>query len=98
MYVVTLSVPEVIVLSGGVMKSSHFFMPMVEKALVEHNVMVPAIQVWILPAQLGYLAGCVGAAYAILHIVKEQFGINEIPLTLTIFMVGWWTIYPCQEQ
>lgn len=69
--VVTLFVPEVIVLSGGVMKSSHLFMPAIVKALADHNVMVPAEQVRILPAQLGYLAGCVGAAYAILQKLKE---------------------------
>ena len=69
--VVTLFVPEVVVLSGGVMKSSHLFMPAIGKALADHNVMVPAEQVRILPAQLGYLAGCVGAAYASLQKLKE---------------------------
>jgi predicted NBD/HSP70 family sugar kinase len=52
-YAVTLFVPEVIVLSGGVMKSSHLFMPAIGKALADHNVMVPAEQVRILPARLG---------------------------------------------
>ena len=69
--VITLFVPEMIVLSGGVMKSSHIFMPAIGKALAAHDVMVPAKQVRILPAQLGYIAGCVGAAYAILQKLKE---------------------------
>jgi glucokinase len=69
--VVTLFVPEVIVLSGGVMNSISFFMPAIERALAEHDVMVPARKVRVVSAQLGYLAGTVGAAYAALQTLKE---------------------------
>ena len=63
--IITLFVPEMIVLSGGVMKSAGLFMPAVEAAVNAHNIMVPASQVRILPAQLGDQAGMIGAAYTI---------------------------------
>jgi glucokinase len=65
--VVTLFVPEVIVLSGGVMKSAALFIPAIEAAMLRHNVMVPAAKVRILPAQLGHLAGLYGAAYTVVQ-------------------------------
>jgi len=63
--IITLFVPEVIVLSGGVMKSASLFMPAIEAAIADHNIMVPASRVKILPALLGYHAGLFGAAYTI---------------------------------
>ncbi len=67
MNVIALFVPEMIVLSGGVMKSSSFFMPAIQKALEVHGHMIPSRQVRVLPARLGYLAGVYGAAYAALQ-------------------------------
>ncbi|HEY6074827.1 MAG TPA: ROK family protein, partial [Anaerolineales bacterium] len=57
--------PEMIVLSGGLMKSSDLFLPAAQQAIQTHSVMIPAGQVRILPAQLGYHAGLYGAAYSI---------------------------------
>ena len=54
-----------IVLSGGVMKSASLFLPAIEAAVNDHNIMVPATKVRILPAQLGDQAGMIGAAYTI---------------------------------
>jgi len=63
--VINFWVPEVIVLSGGVMINQELFMPAIQNAIARHNVMVPARQVRILPAALGYHAGLYGAAYTI---------------------------------
>lgn len=60
-----LFVPDVIVLSGGVMRSADLFLPRVEAALQAYTEMVPAHRVGILPAKLGYYAGLYGAAYTI---------------------------------
>jgi glucokinase len=58
--------PEMIVLSGGVMRSLDLFMPAIEKVIQAADAYIPARQVRILPAALGYYAGIYGAAYAIL--------------------------------
>ena len=58
--------PEMIVLSGGVMRSLDLFMPAIDRVIQAADVYIPAHQVRILPAQLGYYAGIYGAAYAIL--------------------------------
>lgn len=60
-----LFVPDVIVLSGGVMRSSEFFLPRLEEALHTHTEMVPADRIQVLPARLGYYAGLYGGAYTI---------------------------------
>jgi glucokinase len=60
-----LFVPEVIVLSGGIMRSADLFLPRLEQALQGYTEMVPAQRVHILPAKLGYYAGLYGAAYSI---------------------------------
>lgn len=60
-----LFVPEVIVLSGGVMRSTDLFLPRLEQALQAYTLMVPADRVKIMPARLGYYAGLYGAAYTI---------------------------------
>jgi glucokinase len=64
-------VPEVIVLSGGVMKNLKLFLPAIQKAVAGHSVMVPASLVQIVPSALGYHAGLYGAAYTVLHIVDR---------------------------
>jgi glucokinase len=63
--VIILFVPEVIVLSGGVMRSADLFLPRLEQAMQAYTEMVPAHRVRILPAKLGYYAGLYGAAYTI---------------------------------
>jgi glucokinase len=65
-------IPEMIVLSGGLMKSSDLFLPALQKAIEAHSVMTPAKQVRILPAQLGYHAGLYGAAYTIWSMENEK--------------------------
>jgi len=64
--VITLFVPDVLVLSGGVMKSADLFLPTLEQNLKTPNPMVPFDRVQILPAKLGYYAGIYGGAYMIL--------------------------------
>ena len=63
-------VPDMIVLSGSVMKSADLFLPTVRKTMNEINVMVPSSRVQILPAKLGNLAGIYGAAYTMTQKVK----------------------------
>ena len=76
--IATLFVPDVIVLSGGVMKSMDLFMPHIQNALTEHSVMVPATRIKVIPAALGYYAGMYGAAYAIVQLLNgNHFGIND---------------------
>lgn len=57
--------PKMIVLSGGVMKSADLFLPHLKEVLKAHSAMIPADQVRIELAQLGYYAGLYGAAYTI---------------------------------
>jgi glucokinase len=56
--------PDMIVLSGGVMRSSDLFWRDVERVRAAAQVSVPAQRIQIKPAQLGYYAGVYGAAYA----------------------------------
>jgi glucokinase len=70
--VIIVFLPEMIVLSGGLMKSSDLFLPVMQEAIDAHSVMIPAKQVRILPAQLGYHAGLYGAAYTIWSMENEQ--------------------------
>jgi len=53
------------------MKSYDLFKPHIQKAINQHNIMVPADKVQIMPAKLGYYTGIYGAAYAILQRIKE---------------------------
>lgn len=64
--IISLFVPDVLVLSGGVMESADLFLPILEQNLKTPNPMVPFDRVRILPAQLGYYAGLYGGAYMIL--------------------------------
>ena len=59
--------PDMIVLSGGVMRSLDLFMPAIERTIRAADSYIPARQVRILPAKLGYYAGIYGAAFAILE-------------------------------
>jgi len=70
--VISLFVPDVIVLSGGVMKSVNLFLPTLRQALKTPNPMVPFDRVQILPAQLGYYAGLYGGAYMILSMRQDD--------------------------
>jgi len=64
---VTLFVPDVIALGGGVMKSRHLFWDQIEASIRKICGYVPYEKVRILPAELGYQAGLVGAACVWLH-------------------------------
>jgi len=66
--------PEMIVLSGGVMKSSDLFLPEIKKMVHQNNCMVPADQVQIVLARLGYYAGIAGAAYAVYQNLPDSKG------------------------
>lgn len=65
--IISLFVPDVLVLSGGVMKSLDLFLPTLEQTLKTPNPMVPFDRVKIVPAQLGYYAGLYGGACMILN-------------------------------
>ncbi|RPJ25319.1 MAG: ROK family protein [Chloroflexi bacterium] len=65
--IISFFVPDVLVLSGGVMKSADLFLPTLVETLKTPNPMVPFDRVQILPAQLGYYAGLYGGAYMILR-------------------------------
>ena len=69
--------PEMIVLSGGVMRSLELFMPAIERVIQAADAYIPAREVRILPAHLGYYAGIYGAAYAIL---KTNSLIHELTI------------------
>ena len=64
--------PEVIVLSGGVMRSSELFMPAINRAVQTATPYLPMERVDIRLAELGYYAGIYGAAYAILQRISEE--------------------------
>ena len=70
--IASLFVPDVIVLSGGVMRSSEFFLPALRETLQSHTAMVPADRIHIAPAQLGYYAGLYGSAYTQYFTKGEQ--------------------------
>ena len=61
-----LFMPEVVVLSGGVMKSWDLFMPAIRKALDNVSEYVPSSKMQVVRAELGYYANLYGAAYTIL--------------------------------
>ncbi|MBN1147800.1 MAG: ROK family protein [Anaerolineales bacterium] len=68
--IIILFLPDVIVLSGGVMESIDLFKPALDRMTAAIDVMVPASQVRIVPAQLGYHAGLYGAAYSVMQKVN----------------------------
>lgn len=59
--------PEMIVLSGGVMRSVDLFMPAIQQTMLAYREMVPTHRIQIVPAQLGYYAGLYGSAYTIFN-------------------------------
>jgi glucokinase len=64
---VTMFVPDVIALGGGVIKSWPLFKERVHQVVLQNTRMVPAEKVRILPARLGGDAALLGAAQAWLH-------------------------------
>lgn len=64
---VTLFVPDVIALGGGVMQSRHLFWDQICTTIRTVCGYVPYEDVRIVPAQLGYQAGLIGAACVWLH-------------------------------
>jgi glucokinase len=64
---VTLFVPDVIVLGGGVMKSRHLFWNQIHTTISTVCGYVPFEDVRIVPAYFGYQAGLIGAACVWLH-------------------------------
>jgi glucokinase len=68
--IIILFLPDMIVLSGGVMNSLDLFMPALERMTTDIDVMVPARQVRIVPAQLGDRAGLYGAAWSVIQKVN----------------------------
>lgn len=63
---ITVYVPEMVVLSGGVIDAYDLLKPEIEETMRKNNLMVPADKVTILPAKLGYFSGVIGGAYALL--------------------------------
>lgn len=57
--------PEMIVLSGGVMRSLDLFQPAIDQAVRDASGYIPSGRIAIRPASLGYFAGIYGAAFAI---------------------------------
>jgi len=64
---VTLLVPDVIALGGGVMQSRHLFWEQIHTSIKKVCGYVPHQEVQIVPALLGYQAGLIGAACVWLH-------------------------------
>ena len=75
--VISFFVPDVLVLSGGVMKSADLFLPTLQETLKTPNPMVPFDRVRILPAQLGYYAGIYGGAYMILRETHDKHPLHS---------------------
>jgi glucokinase len=70
--IIALFAPEMIVLSGGVMKSADLLLPQIIAFIQKHNVIQPVDKVKIVTAKLGYHAGLYGAAFAILQLLEES--------------------------
>ncbi len=78
---ITFFVPEVLVLSGGLLQSYDLFEPHILKRAATQNLMVPAGRVKILPAALGYYAGVTGAACAALNALKIKPSLDRGAIT-----------------
>lgn len=76
---VSLLMPECVVLSGGVMEAFPLFEPAFRRVFYRHNVMAPIEDVKITHAQLGSQAGILGAARAILNHIGENIN-DTVPL------------------
>jgi glucokinase len=64
---ITLYAPEVVVLTGGVMKSADLFLPAIQEVVRRNCGLVPAAQVAILPSALGEDAPLIGAGVVWRH-------------------------------
>jgi glucokinase len=64
---VTIWMPELICLSGGIMKASHLFLPEIQRVIKQNCGLVPADQVKISLAKLGSHTGLIGAAQVYLQ-------------------------------
>lgn len=64
--------PECIALGGGVMKNYDLFFPVIQRVINQHDVVIPARRVRVVPASLGDKAGVLGAARAIWMEVKGR--------------------------
>jgi glucokinase len=69
---VTMFVPDIIALGGGLMQSRHLFLDTALEVVRTHCGLVPFEQVRILPAGLGSQAGLIGAACVWLHRFKTD--------------------------
>jgi glucokinase len=69
---VTLFVPDIIALGGGLMQSRHLFLGTALDVIRTHCGLVPFEQVQIVPAGLGAQAGLIGAACVWLHRFKTD--------------------------
>lgn len=64
--VVNLIDPEIIIIGGGVMKSSNLFLPAIKKNMQKHIFSPEAKKIKILKSELGEYAGAIGAALLII--------------------------------
>lgn len=65
--VISLFIPDKIILCGGMMKHFDLFEPEIRSVIAKHKILVPADEVIIQPDSLNYYAGVYGAAYAFLR-------------------------------
>lgn len=65
--VVMFFMPDIIILSGGVMQSAELFLPQIHTTLAAISEFVPTGKIEVMQAQLGYHANLYGAAYSILQ-------------------------------
>ena len=77
---ITLLMPDCVVLGGGVIESFDVFEPTFRRVLYRHNVMAPIERVRIERARLGSRAGMLGAARAILNLSGEFSHDHPFPL------------------
>jgi glucokinase len=70
--IILLTLPDGIVLGGGVMAEYDLFAPGIRAVLDRHNTMVPASRVQIQTAQLAGQSGVFGAARAVQNELEEQ--------------------------
>jgi glucokinase len=69
---ITLLVPNMIVLGGGVMQHFDLFYPTMRATITKNATLVPSTQVKIVPAALGQNAGVIGAAKALLERMDNE--------------------------
>jgi len=67
-----LTLPDCVVLGGGVMRSFEQMKPRINAIIEKHNVIIPAKKVRLQMAALGQQAGIYGAARAAINLFEEQ--------------------------